>query len=190
MKGRRPGDSTGALREGLLALEPVTPDHYERYRREVQAMIERPMTSRERVGAVLTAAFASGSAVYFVVLALTHAGLPQLARFGLLAGAGLGVAWVCLMVRMLRRGTINRQSDANAIAAWVWLTAVLQGTLFAALGLATSGTGNGSLALYGMLFLTMGAVGFLRNRIDQAELTTRLKLLDLELKLTELMSRQ
>ena len=131
------------------------------------------------------------SAIVCGSLAVTEENLPTLARVGLSVGTLFGLAWAALAARVVRRGVMDLKSDNRLIAAMVWVFTVLMMMFFLAVGMSAEDRLLGvMLILNGLVFLIGAAVHFLTFRIEQAELGTREKLLELELRLAELCEKR
>jgi hypothetical protein len=175
------------LGERLLAVEPLSPATRQQLQQELHAMFTRELTSTRRVvfGAValvaLISAFVCGS------LAITEPALPVLARTALGVGTLFGLAWAVVAARMCWLGTLDLKLDARRIAVMVWTFTLLMVVFFLIVGMTADDQLKGLMMVAnGLVFLVCAAVYWLSYRVEQAELNTREKLLQLELRLAEL----
>ena len=171
----------------LLAVEPLTPDSQQKLRQELHAMFLRELTGTRRTTVGVNAIVALVSAVVCGALALTEAGLPILARIGLGTGTFFGLAWAVVLARIAWRGTMDLKIDAHRIAGMVWVFTVLMMVFFLIVGMSAHDRLLGLMMVAnGLAFLICAAVYWLNHRIEHAELNTREKLLQLELRLAQL----
>lgn len=174
------------FRERLLAAETLSPS--EQYQRELQALLEPKLTPGHKWATVGSLVMGLGFAGLFGTLAIVTARkLPWLASASFALGAIFGLAWAGLSAWILHRGTINRRTDPTAMTGMVWGFLVVMMTLFLLLAGQLPDPVKGlQMVLNGLVFLVMGAVFMIANRIEQAELRTKEKLLELEYRLAEM----
>lgn len=174
------------FRERLLAVETLSPS--DQYQRELQALLEPKLTPGSKWATVGSLVMGLGFAGLFGTLAIVTArGLPWLAIAVFALGAIFGLAWAGLSAWILHRGTINRRTDPTAATGMVWGFLVVMMTLFLLLAGQLPDPVKGlQMVLNGLVFLVMGAVFMIANRIEQAELRTKEKLLELEYRLAEM----
>jgi len=171
----------------LLAVEPLSPNSRQQLEQELHAMFVRELTTARRVifGIVAVAALVSATVCGF--LALTEPSLPTLPRVGLAVGTLFGLAWTVVGARICWRGALDVRLDARRIAVMVWVFTVLMMVFFLMVGMSAEDRLLGLMMIAnGLAFLIGAAVYWLTYRIDQAELNTREKLLQLELRLAEM----
>jgi hypothetical protein len=113
-----------------------------------------------------------------------RAGPPAVLEAMALGGI-FGLAGLVLVGRMLLRGTFRRDRDASQQAALIWVFVVLLVTLFMMAGGIRSIQGVG-LTVIGIVFLIGAGVMLLRTVVEQSELRTREKLLELELRVARI----
>jgi hypothetical protein len=122
---------------------------------------------------------------------LTEPTLPILARVALSVGTLFGLAWAAVAGRMSWRGSIDLKADNRRIAAMVWTFTVLMMVFFLMVGMSVADRLLGLMMIAnGLAFLIMAATYWISFRIEQAELATREKLLQLELCLAKLCEDQ
>ena len=154
-------------------------------------MFVRELSTTRRTFFAINAVVALVSAAVCGALALTEPDLPILARIGLGTGTFFGLAWTVILARVARRGTVDLRLDARRIAAMVWVFTVLMMVFFLIVGMSAKDRLLGLMMIAnGLAFLICAAVYWLNHRIEQAELNTREKLLQLELRLAQLCENQ
>lgn len=175
----------------LLGVEPLSPNSRQRLQQELHAMFVRELTTTRRVAFGIVAILALISATVCGSLALTEPTLPTLARIGLAVGTLFGVAWAAVAARICWRGSLDLRLVARRIAAMVWVFTVLMMVFFLMVGMSAEDRLLGLMMIAnGLAFLIGAAVYWLTYRIEQAELNTSEKLLQLELRLAELCEKQ
>lgn len=174
-----------SFRDQLLKMERVTPALKERYEKEVQAMLEKRVTGIRRWVWLGCAVAGVGFAVLFGMLAITApAEFPLTGRIAFAAGALFGIGWAVLGLRIFRRSSIDLKIDSGAAAGMAWGLPVILVTLFM---VSAPDTIIGlRMIVAGLVFLVMGLAFLLRHVIEQSELKTREKLLEIEYRLAEL----
>lgn len=179
-----------SLGQRLLAVESLSPDSRHQLEQELSHMFQRELTTTRRTffGAVAASALVSGGICG--ALALTEPDLPTLPRIALGVGSLFGLAWAIVAARICWRGALDLKRDARQIAAMVWTFTVLMMTFFLAAGMTADDRLQGLLLIAGGLPFLIGAgVYWLNYRIEQAELNTQEKFLQLELRLAGLGER-
>ncbi|MBN1909044.1 MAG: hypothetical protein JW818_04835 [Pirellulales bacterium] len=174
-----------SLRDQLLRMEQVTPALKERYDKEIQAMLEKRVTGIRRWAWLGSAVMGVGFTVLFGTLAvITPAEFPLAGRIGFVAGALFGIGWAILGWRVFRRSSINLKIDSGAAAGMAWGLPVILLTLF--MVSAPDSIVGLRMIISGLVFLVMGLAFLLRHVVEQSELKTREKLLEIECRLAEL----
>lgn len=180
-----------SFRDRLLAVEPLSPNSQQQLQQELRTMFIRELRMPGRIIFSIVAIFSLAIAALCGYLALTRSDLPLLARIGLGTGTLFSLAWVALAAHILRKGAINLRVDNRTMAAMTWVFTVLMMTFFLMLGMSIEDRLLGVMMIaYGLVFLIGAAVYLLATRIEQAELSTREKLLELELRIAELCERR
>jgi hypothetical protein len=178
-------EANRAFRQRLLKAEPVTPALKERYHKELQAMFEKQLGGPGRWIWLGSAILGLGFAVLFGTLAVVApAEFPWWGRLGFAVGALFGVGWLWLGLRVFRRGSLHLKYDTGAATGMSWVFVVLMVTL--AMVFAPEDLVGLRMILSTFVFLVMGAVFLIRHVIEQSELKTREKLLEIEYRLAEL----
>ena len=175
----------------LIALEPLPPDSQKHIQQELQAMLTRELGKPARLFCGLVAVNSLIMTVVCGFLAVTEAKLPLLARIGLGTGTLFGLAWMIVAGRVAWRGTMDLKSDSRRMASMVWIFTLLMMVFFLMVGMTAKDRMLGLMMItQGLAFLIGAAVYWLTHRIEQAELSTRERLLQLELRLAEMWERQ
>jgi hypothetical protein len=175
----------------LVALEPLSSESQQRIQQEIHAMLVRDLGKPARVFIGLISAASLVMAVFLAFLAVTAANLPLVARIGLGTGTLFGLAWAAWSFRVARRGTMDLRVDSRRMASLVWVFAVLMMTFFLMVGMSAKDRMLGLMLItQGLAFLVGAAVFLITHCIAQAELSTREKLLQLELRLAELSEKR
>jgi predicted membrane channel-forming protein YqfA (hemolysin III family) len=175
----------------LIAVEPLSPISKQQLQQELHAMFVRELTTSRRVFFGFVGIAAVISAAVCGSLALTEPNLPTLPRVGLAVGTLFGLAWAAVAARICWRGTLEQRLDARRIAVMVWVFTVLMMVFFLMAGMSAKDRMLGLMMIAnGLAFLIGAGVYWLTYRIEQAELNTRKKLLQLELRLAEISERR
>jgi len=173
------------LRERLLKAEQITPSLKQRYEREIQAMLEKKLTGIRRWVWLMASITGLVSAGVFGTLAIMMpTGFPWPGRLGFAGGALFGIGWAILGIRVFRRGSLNLKIDAGAAASLSWCLPVFLVTLF--LVWAPDSILGLRMILSGLVFLIGGAVFLIRQVVEQSEIKSCEKLLEIEYHLAEL----
>lgn len=180
--------ASGRFREELLAAEPITPALQERYHEELQAMLSKQLHGMRRwiwVGVSITGL---GFAALFGTLAVVlPAEFPWSGRLIFAAGAFFGIGWGLLGLKVSWRGSLDLRSDTWAANGMAWALPVLVVTV--AMVSAPDNVVGLRMILCALVFLVMGAAFLMRHVVEQSELKTREKLLEIEYRLAELTDR-
>jgi uncharacterized membrane protein len=154
-------------------------------------MFVRELTIPRRVVFSIIGVVAFVSAMVCGMLSVTEPELPRLARVALGVGTMFGLAWTTVLARIVWRGAIDLKVDNRRIAAMVWIFTVLMMVFFLMVSMSVEDRLLGILMVSnGLAFLVGAAVYWLTHRIEQSELATHEKLLQLELRVTELIEKQ
>lgn len=174
------------FRERLLAAEKMNPTR--KYQEELHMLIEQKLTPAKKWAFRGSLALGIGFTVIFGSAAVwSPREFPGLGRAGFILGAVFGLAWAVLVGWILQRGSINRRKDPTAMTGLVWGFTVVMITLFMLLGGQLSDRVIGiQMVVNGLVFLVMAVAFLLRNVIEQSELRTREKLLELECRLADI----
>lgn len=173
------------FRDKLIGAEAEDPDLRAEYERRLKAMLETPLTSSRRFGSIFALCACAGTVVLCATIAFRYrTGPPSvLAAMGL--GIVFGLAGIVLLGRMLARGSFRRDRDASQQAGLIWVFVSFMVTIFMLAGGIASIQGIG-LTVVGIVFLIFAGVMLLRTVVEQSELRTHEKLLELELRLAKI----
>ena len=183
-----------SFRDRLLAAEKSTPT--EKYQRELAKLLERRLSPVQRAIMTAVAVLVSASAVVMGGLAIIGPGhLPMAAQLALGTGAVGGLFCAGFIVAILRRGAVRRMKDPVSLNSLIWVVASL--SVAFALYLVGSSREHGGdhgappfvgiyLILFMLFFFASASVLLVRSLLEQAELRTREKLLEVEFQLAQL----
>jgi hypothetical protein len=171
------------FRERLLGAEKSSPT--EKYRTEMAELHERRLSPTQRAIIVLVTISALAAAVFMGWLAaVPPRHLPMVSRFGLGFWAICSLAASVLACGAAKRGVMRRKIDPNRIVAFIYVSLVVFAITILALMGQVPDVGDrvrmGSAALF---VFGIGSVFLITNRLEQMELRTREKLLEIELEL-------
>jgi hypothetical protein len=174
------------LRNRLCELEPEDPLLRERYEQELQSMLEKKLSPLMKLFLGAVAAVSIGIAIFLVVLGVIYDKLPLLARAGFAGGAVFSLAWAGITVWTLRRGSLPVRTQPAALAALLWVFAVLLETCFLVLAPSFSDHFHALLSLFCGLVILIGAgVMMVCTSVQQASLRIQESLLRLEFQLAD-----
>jgi hypothetical protein len=174
-----------SFRDRLLKMEQATPALKERYDKEIKAMFEKQITGIRRWIWLGSALFGVGCAIVSGITAIiAPADFPLAGRIGFVAGTLFGIGWAALGVTVFRRGSIDLKIHSGAAAGMAWALPVVLVTLF--MVSAPDSIIGLRMIISGLVFLVMGLAFLLRHIIEQSELNTRQKLLEIECRLADL----
>ncbi len=165
------------LRDGLLAADTVTPALQAEYERNVNAMFETQLSITRKlwfVGLILFNVIAAGIVVWLV----STESLPRRASLALLTGVGFAIAWSVYFIQLLRRGTFRRRVDAPLAAGMAFGFSLIMCIVLAIGGLSTD-----KVILAAMFSLMPAGLIVLRTVIEQSELRTQERLVELQYRL-------
>ncbi len=176
------------FRDRLVNMEQVTPALREKYRKGIQAIFEKELTGFGRLAWIATGIGGIGFlAVFGTAAVLVPGEFPLIGRLMFVAGAAFGLAWAVLSALIVKRGSYHRISHSRAAAGLGWSVAIVcaTGALLLSNEYPDSIVGVKMICV-SLVFLVPAAMFMLRSRIQESELRTREKLLDIELRLAEL----
>jgi hypothetical protein len=182
-KGWNMNEEQQKFRERLLSVETALPT--EKYLKEMAELHERRLSPTQRAIIVLVTIGALAAAAFMGWLAaIPPRHLPMVSRLGLGFWAICSLAASVLVSGVAKRGVMKRRIDPNRIVAFIYVSLVVFAITMLALMGQVPDVGTrvimGSIAL---LFFGMGCVFLITSRLQQMELRTREKLLEIELEL-------
>lgn len=174
------------LRDRLLAMERMNPDIKKRYDEELKKMFEKSISPLRRIGIVVLILVLVVQMIGFSYAAIKHDTLPLLARLGFVAGILFSAAFIVVLASVLKRGSYNLRTHPNAITGITWIFLVIFTTLMLLLSGRVETLKGVQMVVNTTIFFIMGVVFLLKNAVEQSELKTREKLLDIECRLAEI----
>jgi hypothetical protein len=148
-------------------------------------MFEKQLTGIRRWAWLGATVMGVGFALLFGTLAIVApAEFPIGGRIAFAAGALFGLGWAALSIRVFRRGSLDLKKDTFAATGLTWGFVVFTMTIF--LLIAPETIVGLRMILSGLVFVVFGVAFLLRHVIEQSELKTREKLLEIEYRLADL----
>jgi hypothetical protein len=183
--------SASNFRDQFLAAEPYDPALRQKYQLEVQAMFERKLTAPHRVVYVITGLLAVAFVVLFSTLAVVAPkGFPPLVRVAFGVGVLFSLGWAVLSYRILRRGSVLLRNDSKTMAAMVWVFMVIMITIFMVVSdRAGDHIWGVKMVVEGLVFFIGAAVFLINTVVQDAQMRTQEKLLEIEYRLAELSAK-
>ncbi|MEO6436756.1 MAG: hypothetical protein ABIP55_13490 [Tepidisphaeraceae bacterium] len=172
--------SKEAFRRRLLAADEENPALRAQYDRRIKAMFEVTLSKPKKAWFACLTLFCVVGGGAALQQAITEK-LPPAARMGLLLGAAFSAAWAFYLIRILRHGTMQMRIDPPAAAGMGFVFSLLMCVLFA-----VSEMPADKVVLAGMLFLLPAGLILLRTVIEQAEMRTQERIVELEYKIARL----
>jgi len=154
------------------------------YERKLGEMLEAPLQGPRKAGLIFATLVCLFTLVLCAVNAYRFRHGPAIVLEGMGLGILFGIIGAILTLRILLRGTY-RQRDNVAQVGLIWVFTVLLVTLFM-IGEGLASRDSVRMTVWGIVFLISAAVMLLRTVIEQAELRTREKLLEIQYELAEL----
>jgi hypothetical protein len=175
------------FRKKLLDSEHFNPELREKYNREVHMLFEKKLSAPRKWFMTALIVIMLGQAACFLYAVIAFSELPLIGRIGFGVAVLFSLSFAVLLFSIIRRGSINIKSDSNWYTGIIWIFLVIMITLFMLLAGNMHDTARGmSIVLNGLVFLIFGVVFILQNNINQAQLKTQEKLLEIELRLAEM----
>lgn len=176
-----------SFRDKLIESEPINPTFKQKYEREVKAMLEKKLTKIQKIGYTFATLLGIGFTIIFATVAIIGTELPFLARLGFGFGAIFGLVWAGFTGWILKKGEINLKSHPTAMVGMTWGFTIIMVVIYMFLAPKAADPTKGiHMLIIGLIFLVQAAAFMISNRIDQAQLKTQEKLLELELRIAEL----
>lgn len=195
--------SDSKVRDKLLELETVTPELEAKYRTQMNAILERPLTPVSRIGAVIGLVMGIGFFLFFstvtVITFWLETGFPVIGRLIFAAGSLFGLASAILSVVILKRGSVNLRLWQNATLrqfrtmhpaafglTWGFCVLLTVGSLMMGNQMVDPAQGN-RVILGGIVAMVLfGIPAMILSAAAESELLAREKFLQIELRLAEL----
>ena len=171
------------FRERLLSVESASPT--EKYRKEMAELHERRLSPTQRAILDLVTISALAAAVFMGWLAVNPpSDWPMLSRLGLGFWAICSLVASVLASGVARRGVIRRRMDPNWIVTIIFVSLVVFAiTMLALMGQVPDAGKRVIMGSAALFVFGIGSVFLITNRLEQMELRTREKLLEIELEL-------
>lgn len=179
-------ESQQKFRERLLDAEKSLPT--EKYRNAMAELQERKLSATQRITITVVSAGALAVAVYMGWLAIVPPGrLPMIARLGLAFGVLCSLAVGGLAARVARRGVMKRKVDPGLVTGIIFVDLVIFATLMLILmGQVPDAAKRVEIGSSAILFFGMGCMFLIVSKMEQMELRTTEKLLEIELQVQQL----
>ncbi len=177
------------FRDQLIESESMNPNLKEKYEKELKNMLEKKLNLTMKISYTLSGILSLVMGVFFSYIAIVTAkGLPNLIRFSFGFGAIMAFLWTGMMVWILKRGRLNLRRDSKMSAGWVWGVVVVNMTvLLLVSGQNPNSTLSVFMAVSGLVFLVIGAVFLIAEKINQSELNTKEQILLMKLQMAEIL---
>ena len=148
-------------------------------------MLEKRLTGVRRWGWLGAAIMGLGFTGLFGTLAIiAPAEFPLWSRLIFAVGALFGIGWTVLGIRVFWRKSLNLRTDTAATTGMGWGFVVFVATI--SMVSAPDTIMGLRMIVCSLVFLVGGAVIMIRHVVEQSELKTREKLLEIEYRLAEL----
>jgi hypothetical protein len=171
------------FQQQLLAAESTDSALRTEYERKRNAMFETELSAARKLG-FLTLCLFNFLVIGLVVVLLLTESMPRRAAVPLALGVGFAVAWTIFFIQMLRRGAVRRRIDPPLAAGMGFFFALAMCVV-----LAVSGVELNSVMLISIMLLIPAGVNLVRVQIQQSELRTQERLLELQYRLSVLSER-
>jgi hypothetical protein len=174
--------------ERLVAKEELSSDYRQKYEKEVQAMLEKQITGIRRLPYIISLVIGLGLFVLLgIMVVIAPKEIPISGRAIFAAGAVFGLGFAGLSAWILMNGALNLKKHPTAMAGMSWGIAVIIITLAVVAAPRFDDPARGALMIVGALPCLVAAAAFMvSNRIDQAQMKTGEKLLEIEYRLADL----
>ncbi len=173
------------FKDNLMKSEADNASARARYEKSLAGLMEFPLEWPRKSGLVFALLVSIGTVVLSTILAIRFHNGPAVMLEGFALGGVFGIVGAVITARILLRGTYHRRRDTVAQANLIWVFVVLMEVVFMEMDGFYPKTG-GRMTLFGLVFLIGGAVLLLRTVIEQSELRTREKLLEVQLDVAEM----
>lgn len=175
-----------SFRERLLASESWDSPARHEYDESVRRLITRQLTLAQRVSFAAIAVALACLVPLHIYIVVSAAKLPSIARIMLLEGAALQVLVVGYLVYVLRTGVFHRRRTPSFLSGVMWIVGLLLAIHFVAL-IPTLNNVNVGMFFLGIAILSLVVPGLqlIRTCIEQSELNTHERLLELTYRLLE-----
>lgn len=171
------------FQQQLLDAESTDSSLRAEYERKRNAMFETKPSAAQKVMFMVLCPLIL-IAIGLVGSLLFNDPMPRRAMIPLMLGLVFSLVWVGFFVQILRRGTIRRRIDPP-LAAWM----AFAFALLMCITLAAVGVRPDMVLLISILFLIPAGLNVIRVQIDQAEMRTQERMIELQYRLAVLSER-
>lgn len=180
-----------SLKNQLIAQETQTLSLKEKYQKEIQLMIEKPLPNWKRTAFVLSGFLGIFFFFFFGYVFFTIPdGFPMIASSMFVVGSIFGILWAMASFYIVKKGTMNIKKDGGVLMGIIWVMLVFMMTGYLIIGMQIEDAANGSrMILFGLVFLIMGVVFMIQHLIERSEINFKESILNLELQIAELNER-
>lgn len=173
------------FKDNLMKSEADNSSARARYEKALAGLIESPLEWPRKAGLIFGLVVSIATVVISAILAIRFRTGPAVMLEGFALGGAFGIVGAVIIGRILLRGTYHRRRDSVAQANLIWVFVVLMEVVFMEMDGLYPKSG-GRMTLFGLVFLIGGAVLLLRTVIEQSELRTREKVLEVQFDLAEI----
>lgn len=175
------------LRDNLVHSESISDIRKEQYEKELAMMFEHKLSAPRKWGSIFLVFVMLSQFAWFTWAAFMFRERNLLVSAGFVLGMVFSLFFAILLIRTLKKGSFNLRTDANAMTGAVWLFMVM----FVVIMLFLAGGMEDKVAAVQMIaqttiFFIMAVTFLLKNAVDQSELKTREKLLEIDYRLAEI----
>ena len=167
------------FKDNLMKSDAENASARARYEKSLVGLIESPLQWPRKAGLVFAMLISIGTLVLCAILAIRFRNEPAVMLQGFALGGIFGIVGAILIGRILVRGAHHRRRDSVAQANLIWAFTVLMEVIFMEMDGPYPKSG-GRMTIFGLVFLIGGAVLLLRTVLEQSELRTREKLLEVQ----------
>jgi hypothetical protein len=179
---------TSPFKKNLIDSDDQTPADAParvRYEKQLAALFESAITPALKSGLIFGALTGVATVILCGSILAVHRPNPPVLIEAMSLGIVFGIAAAVFCVRVLMRGTYRRRSDATFYAGLIWgFTVLMQVAFMQADSLHPQSAPR--FTAFGLVFLIGASVILLRTVIEQSELRTREKLLEIQLEIAEM----
>lgn len=173
------------FKDNLMKSEADNSSARARYEKTLAGLMESPLEWPRKAGLIFGFLVSIGTIILSAILAIRFHNGPAVMLEGFALGGAFGIVGAIIVGRILLRGTYHRRRDSVAQANLIWVFVVLMEVVFMEMDGLYPKSG-GRMTLFGLVFLIGGAAILLRTVIEQSELRTREKLLEVQLDVAEI----
>jgi hypothetical protein len=175
------------FRDKLLEMEKANHGYREKYEKEVNAMLEKKLTSFGRLVYLVAGLTALVLGVWYAIAGFRgFIGASVIARIVCILIAAISFAFAGLAGWTVKSNTIRLRVHPAAIAGMIWALVVVMLLGLMSKGIRSEPIWAIQVVVYGIVFLMVASLLMVLTCIRQSELKTREKLLEIEYRIVEL----